>query len=397
LFFHLTNVKEETKMRIQWSKYLAIAALTVLATACGGGGGTSEPVTPAPSTPEPQRKTTVGIQGTQFLINGKPTYAGRMWNNQKIEGMLMNSRMVQAIFDDRNPATAALWAYPGTQKWDAERNTREFVEQIPVWRQHGLLGITVNLQGGSPFGYSQTKQTWDNTAFNADGSLDPKYMARLKQVLDRADEVGMVVILGLYYFGQDERLKDEQAVIAGTDAVVDWLAAGKYSNVIIEINNECDINYDHEILKPARVHELVTRVQQRSADKGKRLLVSTSYSGGTMPQANVVAVADYVLLHGNGVQQPARITQMVKDTRLMPSYRPMPIVFNEDDHFDFGIPVNNFTSAVAEYASWGYFDFRLQGEGYNDGYQSMPANWGISSDRKKGFFNLLSDITGEKP
>lgn len=108
-------------------------------------------------------------------------------------------------------------------------------------------------------------------------------------------------------------------------------------------------------------------------------------------------MADYLILHGNGVQQPERITQMVKDTRAMPSYRPMPIVFNEDDHFDFDEPVNNFSSAVAEYAGRGYFDFRFKGEGYNDGFQSMPANWAISSERKKAFFKLLSEITGDKP
>jgi hypothetical protein len=381
------------------TQFLTLACLVWLNTTVQLCAQTTRPIPAAssPSTPDLQRKTTVSIRDTQFVINGKPTYAGRMWKGQKIEGLLMNSRMVQAIFDDRNPDTTGQWAYPDTQKWDAERNTREFVAQMPAWRQHGLLGITVNLQGGSPFGYSKA-QPWHNSAFNADGSLDPKYMARLAQVLDRADDIGMVVILGLYYFGQDQRLSDEKAVIAGADAVVDWLSAGKYSNVVIEINNECDIPaYDHDILKPDRVHELVTRIQKLSADKGHRLLVSTSYSGSNLPRPNLVSVADYLILHGNGVQQPERITQMVKDTRAMPSYRPMPIVFNEDDHFDFDEPVNNFSSAVAEYAGWGYFDFRFKGEGYNDGFQSMPANWAISSERKKAFFKLLSEITGEKP
>ena len=62
----------------------------------------------------------------------------------------------------------------------------------------------------------------------------------------------------------------------------------------------------------------------------------------------------------------------------------MPILFNEDDHFDFDKPENNFVAAVGEYASWGYFDYRRQGEGFDDGYQSVPVNWGISSARKRG-------------
>src|SRR5438552_18185203 len=103
---------------------------------------------------EPRRKTAVTIQGEMFCIDGQPTYKGRMWNGKKIEGLLLNSRMVQAIFDDLNPDTVRLWKYPDTKKWDPERNTREFIVAMPTWRQHGLLGMTLNLQGGSPQGYS---------------------------------------------------------------------------------------------------------------------------------------------------------------------------------------------------------------------------------------------------
>ncbi len=74
----------------------------------------------------------------------------------------------------------------------------------------------------------------------------------------------------------------------------------------------------------------------------------------------------------------------------------MPILFNEDDHFDFDKPRSNLTTAVSAYVSWGYFDYRMAGEGFDDGYQSVPVNWGISSPRKKAFFDLLSDITGER-
>src|SRR5262249_12704712 len=43
--------------------------------------------------------------------------------------------------------------------------------------------------------------------------------------------------------------------------------------------------------------------------------------------------------------------------------------------------------------SWGYFDYRMQGEGYDDGFQSAPVNWGISSARKRSFFGLVKEIT----
>ena len=83
---------------------------------------------------------------------------------------------------------------------------------------------------------------------------------------------------------------------------------------------------------------------------------------------------------------------MVEKTRDVPGYTPKPILFNEDDHFDFDKPWNNYVAAVSRYASWGFFD---PGESnYQDGYQSPPVSWGLSSDIKKGFFELAKEMTG---
>lgn len=343
-----------------------------------------------------ERKTKVSVEGSKFLINGRPTYENRTWGGIPIEGLLLNSRMVQATFDDRNPETVERWAYPDTKVWDADRNTREFISQMQTWRDHGLLAITINLQGGSPEGYSKS-QPWHNSAIRADGSLDPPFMARTEAVLDEADRVGMVVILGLFYFGQDERIQDEQAVMRAVDATCDWLLERRYNHVLIEINNECNVRYDHPVLQPDRVHELIARMQERSESKGNRLLVSTSYGGGSIPKPNVVAISDFVLLHGNGVSDPRRIGEMVRQTKQVAGYRGQPILFNEDDHFEFDKPSNNFVESLRNGASWGYFDFRMKEESFDDGYQSVPVNWSISSSRKQSFFHILREITGEVP
>jgi hypothetical protein len=338
------------------------------------------------------RATTVSIQADNVLINGQLTLKGVAWRGYKLEGLLPNSRMVQGVFDDLNPETRGRWAYPDTKAWDADRNTREFVAAMAEWRRHGLLAFTLNLQGGSPEGYSQG-QPWHNSAITEDGALRPAYMARVERILDEADRLGMPVILGLFYFGQDERLRDEQAVARAVDGVVGWVLEKGYRNVLIEINNECNVRYDHAILQPARVHELIARAKAVTRG-GRRLLVSTSYGGNTLPGEAVLAASDFVLLHGNGVSNPDRIAEMVRQTRQLAAYTPKPIVFNEDDHYDFEKPWNNFVAAVSEHASWGFFDFRRQGEGFEEGYQSVPVNWGISSARKRGFFGLLREMTG---
>jgi hypothetical protein len=339
-----------------------------------------------------RRKTEVAIQGDIFLINGKATYAGRKWNDQRIEGLLFNSRMVQGIFDDLNSETRKLWAYPDTGKWDPERNTREFLAAMPHWRQHGLLAFTINLQGGSPQGYTKGKQPWHNSALTDDGELRADFMGRLERILDKADDLGMVALLGIFYFGQDERLRDEATVKRALDNALDWVFERGYRNVLIEVNNECNVRYDHAILKPERVHELIERVKERKRD-GRRFLVGTSYGGGTIPKENVVKASDFLLLHGNGVKDPARIADMVRKTRAVPGYRPMPILFNEDDHFDFDQPKNNLLAAVGEYASWGYFDPGKND--YADGYQSPPVQWGITTQRKREFFSKIKEITGQ--
>jgi hypothetical protein len=170
--------------------------------------------------------------------------------------------------------------------------------------------------------------------------------------------------------------------------------AKNYRNILIEVNNECNVRYDHEILKPGRVHELIELVKGKEKD-GFRFYAGTSYGGGFIPLPNVVSASDFILIHGNGVTDPARIFEMITSTRNVVGYTPKPILFNEDDHFDFDKENNNFVSALKGYASWGYFDFRMKDESFENGYQSVPVDWGINSDRKKQFFELLKEIIGK--
>jgi hypothetical protein len=346
---------------------------------------------PALAAAAPDSRTEVSIRADRFYINGKPTYAGRSYKDRKIEGLLMNVRAVQAIFDDLNPETRSRWAYPDTGKWDAERNVREFIAALPEWRRHGVLAFTVNLQGGSPEGYSRG-QPWENTAIDPDGNLRPAYMDRLSRILARADELGMVAIVGYFYFGQDQRVKDEAAVKRGVVNATNWLLDTGRRNILVEIDNECDVRaYDHDILKPGRVHELIEQAKSMTRS-GRRLLVGTSFGGGSAATDNVVKSSDFLLLHGNGPDDPERIHKMIRTSRGVPSWRPMPVVINEDDHFRFEEANNHLMAALSEYASWGYFDPGKSD--YKEGYQCPPVNWGLASERKRQFFATLKEITG---
>ncbi len=400
------------------------------------------------------RKTELTITGDAFLINGRPTYARRMFNGKRVEGLLMNIRVVQGIFDDLNPETAARWVYPDTKRWDPDRNTNEFVAAMPEWKRHGVLAFTINLQGGSPGfpggrgrgagtatgampapaaeaaaqptgapatappdtptpaaapaaagegrgrGRGPVGPQLENSAIDPEGNLRPAYMARLKRILDRADELGMVAIVGYFYFGQDQRLKDEAAVSRAVLNATNWILDAGYRNVLVEVNNECNIAYDHEILKPARVPELIELVQSQTRN-GRRLLVSTSFggttSGGTRdhPDTPVTAAvakqSDYLLIHGNGPNDPALIKRCIAATRGLAG-RSVPVLINEDPNFHFTEATNHLLAAVDEYTSWGYYE---QGQSnYQDGFQCPPVNWTINTDTKRLFFELVKKVTG---
>jgi hypothetical protein len=343
-------------------------------------------------------QTTVSIEGNKFFVDGRPTYEGRWFGEWEIEGLLLLSRMVNGIFDDRNSETRGAWAYPDGP-WDPERNTREFVAAMPEWRMHGLLSFTINLQGGNPRGYS-ANQPWETGAIDPDGSLRPEYLERLARILDRADELGMVPMLGLFYFGQDHRIRDEQAVRAAVVNTVDWLVQKGYRHVLVETANEVDIpRYTHDIIRVDRCQELIelvkTRSQGRVATPAHRLLVSTSFGGGTIPPDSIVSISDFILLHGNRQDHPDLIRRMVDAVRQHASYRGQPVLFNEDDHFEFDKEDNNMLAAISRYAGWGFFDFRYPGEKFEDGYQSIPVDWGIHSERKKAFFELVAKVVGQ--
>ena len=343
----------------------------------------------------------------------------------------MNSRMANAMWDDENEFTSHLWAYPDTGEWDADRNTNELIEMLPTYKSNGLDCVDINLQGASPLGYYRSdreglndlrqrihavhpdatdeqiwegvpnveSQPWISGAFTSSGELKPAFMERTARIIEACDTIGMVVCLGYFYFGQDERLEDEDAVKTAVDNATIWVLEKGYTNVLIEINNEADVpRYEHDILCPPRVHEPIERASKIELN-GRRLLISTSFTRRMVPTDEVIAASDYILLHGNGMHETAQLTQRVINTRASEAYRNKPIVFNEDDHFDFEEEGNNFAAALVQRAGWGYFDpgpGAGGGAAYGDyevGYQNPPINWTINTQRKESFFWFLKQVT----
>lgn len=328
----------------------------------------------------------VSIQGDKFYFDNAPTYSDFPGVKPEALGRLMNTRMVQATFDDENPETVGYFAYPDGSPFDPNRQTDEYIAALPSYRAQGVIATTVNFQGGYPQYHihlrrDQILQNWDNNAFTPEGALKEKYADRMRRVIEAMDDQRMACIVGLFYFGQNHKLRDEAAVRRAVNESMDFFDAVNRDNVMVEINNEANIGYVHESLRPDHVHELITAAKERC---GGRFLVSTSYGGGGLPSSEVIEVADYILVHGNS-QKPHQIRAMVEYLRERTG---KPIVFNEDS-----TRVDNLRAAWEAGASWGYYD---QGglRKYHDGFQSPPTNWEINTFEKITFFATVAELCG---
>lgn len=328
----------------------------------------------------------ITIQGDKFYFDGALTYSDFPGARPEALGRLMNSRMVQATFDDENPETVRFFDYPDGSPFDPDRQTDEYIAALPSYRGQGVIANTVNFQGGFPQYHihlrrDQILQDWDNNAFTPEGALKEKYAKRMQRVIEGMDDQRMACIVGLFYFGQNHKLRDETAVCRAVQESMDFFTAVNRDNVMVEINNEANIGYVHEILRPDRVHELILAARERS---NGRFLISTSYGGGGLPSDAVLNVGDYILIHGNS-QKPHQIRGMVEWVRARTD---KPIVFNEDS-----TRVDNLRAAWDAGASWGYYD---QGglRTYHDGFQSPPTNWAINTFEKITFFSTVAELCG---
>ena len=266
-----------------------------------------ESVADSPSTvTKSNPHTTVGIQGDRWYINDEITYPGT-----PAEGLLMNVRMVNATFEDRN-----------RDDFDPDANTDAFLKAIPDYVAHGVRAFTLCLQGGFP-GYEDAL----NSAFNPDGSLRPDYMARIGRVIEACDTQGVVVILGLFYQRQDGLFEDADALRNAVRNAMEWLVEKGYKNVVVEIANEYGHGgFDQELLRgPAGQVELIELARSVAPD----IYISTSGGGDGRLHDEVASASDFMLIHYNHTSLeniPARIERLRSLGR--------PIVCNEDEKTD---------------------------------------------------------------
>lgn len=283
-------------------------------------------------------RTTVSIIGDKWYFNDQVINPG-----SPAEGLLMNVRMVNTVFEDRGPELAKR-----TDDFDPDANTESFIEKIPDYVSSGVNAFTISLQGGMP-GYEGAI----NTAFNADGSLREDYLQRVERVIRASDENNAAIILSLFYQRQhshDSALTGKTSVINALENSVNWITENGYTNVVLEVSNE----YRHGgfrnwpdgewLMSEAGQVELIRRAKQLNPE----LLVSTSGMGNGRYHEDLARAADFILIHFNTTSldlYESRIEDVKKYGK--------PIVCNEDDKLG---PEGAAAQAIAVMngSSWGY-------------------------------------------
>jgi cellulase (glycosyl hydrolase family 5) len=263
--------------------------------------------------------------GRAFYVNGKMVNAG-----SPAAGMLVNARMVNAVFEDTKRPT-----------FNPQANTNEFLARIPDYMSAGVNAFTISLQGGNP-GYEGAK----NTGINPDGTLKASYMSRIAQVIDAANAKGAIIILGIYYQRQDQYVRDQAAIKAGVVNVMKWVVARGYKNVIVEVANEYGHSgFDHAILRSASgVASLINLAKQTAPG----IMVTASGYGDGILAKEIIAASSVLVIHLNGVDPSG----YAKKINALKSYN-KPILCNEDPKAG-STGATAASSALNAGSGWGY-------------------------------------------
>ena len=280
----------------------------------------------------------ISIDGARWLLDGTPPHPG-----SPAEGLLVNVRMVNCVFEDDRPDPPAVFAWFGP-----DANTNRFVARIPEYAAHGIRAFTVSLQGGMP-GYEGAV----NSAFNADGTLRDGYLQRVSRVIRAADANGCAVILSCLYQRQHSHprsLESKASIHAAVTNTARWVRSEGFPNVVLEIANEFAhagyANWPNGdwLRSPEGQVELIHAVKAETPE----LIVSTSGMGSGGMFEPVAQAGDFTIIHFNNTECDA-IPSRVEASRAYGK----PVVCNEDDKIG---PVGAEAArlAIVSGAGWGY-------------------------------------------
>ncbi|MBM3740417.1 MAG: hypothetical protein FJW39_32080 [Acidobacteria bacterium] len=297
----------------------------------------------------------------------RKTYTGPEFRPEAA-GRLMNLRVAQAVTHDE-------WLTE--EAFDPESNTSRAIAALDTYKAHGILSISVSLQGANQ-AYERTpgiKRVRDAkagpgkgalmSAYRPDGSIKPEWLRRTLRLARELDRRGMILNLMYFYAHQDEVFENTAAIRRAVSDTTDWIIANNLRNVIIEIANEHDINgWDHGLYIHNEMGSLITLARSRfEARKAAFRLPITASTGGKMAIYDGVRQhGDITAIHGNN-KTPEVKRSRTAGLHADPSM-PGPILMNEDDNgrettlANLKRELDSCDAVFQAGGSWGYMPWR---------------------------------------
>ncbi len=256
---------------------------------------------------------------------------------RKLRGSLAMLRFSQGLFEDE-------WL--SEREFDPDANTDGLIAQLDLYKQHGVGGVVVSLQGSDP-GYSEPVNGIERgmsadlgkkagaliSAYNSDGSLKPGWLARLDRLISETNKRGMVLCLVLFQQYQDEVLDSPPAILAASRAVARHLIESDARNVIIDLADAWDMqgdSWDHRRFIPRNIGNLIRVVREEFQEAEFSLPIGASTSSAMLYPSSLARVCDVVMLQGNGRSPADKVARSLQ----LQEYDRAVLMINDDNGVD---------------------------------------------------------------
>lgn len=229
------------------------------------------------------------------------TYSSGPYRSQA-RGKLMMVRLAQGLFDDERLEEAP---------FDPEENTASLIAELDHYKRHGVLAVSVGMQGADPHyaqdvnGVERSAAAADGpagaliSAYEADGSLKPEWMKRLGRLLDAADERGMFVCVIYFSPNQDEALDSPRAIVNAAQNMTRWLIENDHRNVIIDVADGWDLQrdaWDHARFIPRKIAALAVEIRDQFNGAAFSLPIGASTAETLSYPISLARVCDLVMV-----------------------------------------------------------------------------------------------------
>ena len=114
----------------------------------------------------------------------------------------------------------------------SEETTQDLIDNLELYASYGINSVSVFFMGNR-FG--------DIKGYHQDATLNPIYAQRMGKIIEAADSLGMVILVGCLYWGNSKAKWEgwaQKEVNTAVRNTVSWLQEHDYRNVIVDPDNE---------------------------------------------------------------------------------------------------------------------------------------------------------------